>query len=63
MFFGLLFNPQKLTIVGLIHANTEEIVWRLKMDTSVTARHSIKEHVVKVAGYFMSLNDAALIHI
>ena len=33
------------------------------MDTSVTARHSIKEHVVKVAGYFMSLNDAALIHI
>lgn len=38
----------KLTIVGLIHANTEEIVWRLKMDTSVTARHSIKEHVVKI---------------
>ena len=38
-------------------------MWRLKTDTSVTARHSIKEHVVKVAGYFMSLNDAALIHI
>ena len=33
------------------------------MDTSVTARHSIKEHVVKVAGYFMSLNDATFIHI
>jgi len=33
------------------------------MDTSVTARHSIKEHVVKVTRYFMSLNDVALIHI
>ena len=33
------------------------------MDTSVTARHSIKEHVVKVARYFMSLNDAAFFQI
>ena len=33
------------------------------MDTSVTARHSIKEHVVKVARYLMSLNDAAFFHI
>ena len=53
-FFGLLFHLQKLTIVGLILANTEEIVWKLKMGSSVTARHSIKEHVVKVARYFMS---------
>ena len=63
IFRGLLFHLQKLTIVGLIHANTEEIAWRLKMGTSVTARHSIKEHVVKVAWHFMSLNDATLIHI
>ena len=33
------------------------------MDTSVTARRNIREHVVKVARYYMSLNDAALIQI